>query len=667
MLIYLADLAHNYYPSMGTVPLNIAYIAAYAKKRFGQEVEVRLFKCPETLLKATAREMPHLLGLSSYTWNMSLNGFVAQRIRNIHDELPIVMGGPNIRFDNAGIEAWLRRNPYVDTYITFEAEKPFATLVERILGQGGVDNLSRKEFRQQDVDGCFSMIDGTLRGRHAMDKDKDLDYIPSPYTTGILDDFLTPKFIPLFESNRGCPYACSFCNWGIAARKKIKLFSLDRVYEDLEYVAKRGVVFPVWLFVDANYGILPRDVDISRKLRALYEEYHPYHKLLVWWEKRANDRIIDIAKILQGLSDAYVAFQTFDEKVANMIDRTNISFSRLKRVSDALSAITERYRTQVLLGLPGETKESHLNSLRTALGYGFDYIGGGEIRLLEGSDLETEKSRRDFGFKTKYRLVQEGFGIYDGEFVADFEESIRSTNWIAEEEMLHLRVIRAILYGIMTVGELTPLIKYLLSQGVDIIDLLQQLVDEKEHDPIVSESIGWLQDKAASEWFDSPEAGHDFYSDPKNQKALLDNPAVMLNYDFLSFLILSPERHRAFYRHVGHILGHCSHKCDPDITGDLLRMCAERNYIAHCLSGNDEKRSVTIPMAKKSAKTLAAIHFLPTSQADSSEVNLEIEPSLADAISGFLQKNKPAIQTISMAVQKFGRVYLCPVEATPDK
>ena len=49
-----------------------------------------------------------------------------------------------------------------------------------------------------------------------------LDDIPSPYLEGYLDEFLAePKLSPLLESNRGCPFSCTFCVDGINDRSKV--------------------------------------------------------------------------------------------------------------------------------------------------------------------------------------------------------------------------------------------------------------------------------------------------------------------------------------------------------------------------------------------------------------------------------------------------------------
>ena len=42
--------------------------------------------------------------------------------------------------------------------------------------------------------------------RHKM-----VDEIPSPWLTGIQDEFFDGKLAPMIETNRGCPFTCTFC------------------------------------------------------------------------------------------------------------------------------------------------------------------------------------------------------------------------------------------------------------------------------------------------------------------------------------------------------------------------------------------------------------------------------------------------------------------------
>lgn len=657
MLIYLADLVHNYFQGLNTVPLNIAYIAAYAKNRFSDDVEIRLFKYCSELLDAINNRQPSIVGLSNYTWNESLNSFVGRYIKKYYPDIPIIVGGPNIRSDNEGIGKFLSANSFIDIYITFEGEAPFSKLLENILDRYSHSKFTGEEIRYFDIDSCFSLTAGILKGNHASESSKNLDFIPSPYLTGILDDFLLLEFIPLFESNRGCPYNCSYCTWGSNARKIVKKFSRERLYSEMEYVARRGTIFHEWCFADANFGILPRDVLIAQDIKYIYDNYKPFHTLQIWWDKNAKERMIKIARILRSLSNAYIAFQTFDPMVEEMINRKNISVDRLLEISGSLISISGRFHTDILLGLPGETSDSHLQSLRKAFELGFDSIGGGEIRMLKGSSLETDESREKYNIRTKYRLIQEGFGIYRGNFVSEFEESIRSTDWISEEEMIKLRVLRAVFYGSVTIGEFLPLMRYLRSCKIDVIYLLQSLIKMKDCDLFVAESIDWLISKAKSEWFETKDEAMVYFSDSANQKKLLENPTVKLNYDFLSNLLLSRKHYEAFYGFMLKMIIQNAPTIDNNVVRELLKLCQTRNYIAQCLRGLYDIQH-TISLSDETIGHLKEVSYLSKKEL-SNNIFLTIDKQIAGSIRSSLQTLGTNIQTISLLCQTYP-IYLKP-------
>ena len=106
-----------------------------------------------------------------------------------------------------------------------------------------------------------------------MKEDKNLDFIPSPYLTGILDKFfLDRRLSPMIQTNRGCPFTCTFCADGHSSQSKVKLFSMDRVKKELEYIADHiDPTLQKTLFItDLNFGMLPRDVEIASFINDIY-------------------------------------------------------------------------------------------------------------------------------------------------------------------------------------------------------------------------------------------------------------------------------------------------------------------------------------------------------------------------------------------------------------
>ena len=54
---------------------------------------------------------------------------------------------------------------------------------------------------------------------------KDLDTFPSAYLTDTVWDLVEKtdgiKYIAAWETNRGCPYQCTFCDWGSLTNSRL--------------------------------------------------------------------------------------------------------------------------------------------------------------------------------------------------------------------------------------------------------------------------------------------------------------------------------------------------------------------------------------------------------------------------------------------------------------
>ena len=82
--IYLGDLTYTTL-SIATeaFPLNIGYVGAYCKKRFGDQVELTLFKYIDDLEQSIREEPPDILALSNYPWNHALGRELFSMMRDI--------------------------------------------------------------------------------------------------------------------------------------------------------------------------------------------------------------------------------------------------------------------------------------------------------------------------------------------------------------------------------------------------------------------------------------------------------------------------------------------------------------------------------------------------------------------------------------------------------
>lgn len=551
MRIYLADLSYDQGGSLTPVPLNAGYIAAYASSEFGGSIDISIFKSPQSLLDAIDQAAPDILGLSCYIWNDGLNKFVANYAKQRSPNTLVAVGGPNFRTDPDSVRDHLVQSPSFDYCVLFAGEIPFANLVRNF-----IDKRPEDRRRGAKIEGCFSLSGkGELVGQSYVSPSKDLDYLPSPYLGGFLDPFLEVGHTPMFETNRGCPYHCTFCVWGISALTKLRQFSLERVRGELDYVESLGLEMPEWRFADANFGILKRDSTIAEYVRDIYDrnpKSFPY--VDVWWAKNPTKTMVDVARALGNLTTGYVAFQSLDPDVLDAIERSNISTDKLFGFIKDIRPYVSDIHTDLLVGLPLETYESNLSSYRQALKFGFTSIGGGEVRMLPGSEMDRDDQRKKYGLMTKWRVSAGDVGHWRGEFVFELEEAIRGTNTMTEDEMIDLRVVRSILYGSATLGHLVPVMAAVRATDIDFVSIIAHLVRDDDVAPSLSAVISQLKTIAQEEFFDTEAAALEYFTDPSNATRILENPPVKINLWFVSMLVLNREAGREFDDYIERML-----------------------------------------------------------------------------------------------------------------
>jgi radical SAM superfamily enzyme YgiQ (UPF0313 family) len=591
MNIYLSDLVHNH--AIGNnqisgdldfvVPLNIAGLAAYAKNCFADEDVIQLFKYPNALLDAAKLQSPDVMGFSNYCWSADLNHRIGSLMRERCPEMLTVMGGPGIRTDAKGIEMFLKKNRFVDVYIMYEGEVSFVEVLRRYKREG-----RRFLKRGEIIPGCAFLYQDSLRYSSSV-VPGNIEQFPSPYLAGLLDPFLEEGFIPLFETNRGCPFACTFCVWGISALNKVRKFPLERVFAEMDHVAAKFPEIPAWIIADANFGMLPRDVDIAKKIRAIREKSPTLQNILTWESKNTSERNFEIARIMKhDFGDALIAVQTLDEKAQEAVRRKNIRLSDIPQKIEAFKKAGARVGTHVLSGLSGETLDGHFETLRKCFDLGFDHVDVFSTLLLPGSEMETEVSRKKYQIKTKYRTRQGAYGDYQGIKSIESEEIIRGTSSISEEEMRSLRRVHWLVWYGWNHGFLKPAMQYAHALGINPLNLISELSKpDRKRCPSMWSLFEDFSRDADTEWFDSPEELHAYYTSPKCWGHLLEDGFSKVEFVYTSHMILDRRLFEEFLDWMFYIIQQRVSSC---LIADVLKVMREIRIEPDDFFGGDLKQ-----------------------------------------------------------------------------
>ncbi len=514
LTIWLADLFHDQVSVLDVVPLNLGYLASAARHHHASDIEVRLFKYPGDLIGALDRKPPDVLALSNYTWNARLSLHVARLAKRRDPSILTVMGGPNIRLDPPAIRSFLTGYPYVDAYIPLQAETPFATLVGRLVESGGGAAVTELYRRGGEIPGCFVAAEGYAFRFVESTQDDPFRAYPSPYQQGILDAFIADeRLVPLFETNRGCPYRCTFCAWGIAAQSHLRKRPMVDVLADFRYVAEHGAGQDWWFFADANFGIVKRDLEIAAALRRIKDEHGFPKRLNVNWAKGSNKRMLAIMEMLRDMAPSQIAVQSFDTEVLHRVQRRNLSREIIEELIEENHRQGCSISTDLLVGCSGESFESHVETLRTSLRLGFDTLNINNIRMLPGTQIETEADRREYGLVTKFRFIPNSYGRYGDTFVYEVEEAIKATDAMAEAEMNRLKRVHFLIYLLWNAGFGRHLLTLAGHGGMNPLDVLLRL-DSQAESRFCGEVLEPLAAEYASEWFETAEALDHHFSAP---------------------------------------------------------------------------------------------------------------------------------------------------------
>ena len=211
--------------------------------------------------------------------------------------------------------------------------------------------------RLESVAGLSFFRDGEWITNEPRPRIRTLDEIPSPWLSDAID--LDGVEVALFETNRGCPYACEFCYWGGAIGQKISRSTMDRLKSEIEYLARRRV--GTLTIVDANFGILQDDLEIADHVIRMRETYGAPYAVKFSAAKNHPDRVEEIAKRFfdSGLLTVQtISLQSMDERTLETAKRQNIKIGAYLQLQKRLNELGTPSCVEMIWPLPGETLDS---------------------------------------------------------------------------------------------------------------------------------------------------------------------------------------------------------------------------------------------------------------------------------------------------------------------
>lgn len=316
---------------------------------------------PENILNQY--DNPGVAAFSAAIWNEQLCLHVAREVKKRWPECLIIFGGTQVPHNPV---AYMECNPFIDIAVRGEGEEPFKQVLSRYLSSSEFSGIEGVTWRNPVSEKPEYNPDSSKF-------EKDLDVYPSPYLLGLYESLVQSrqdlKFQTIIETNRGCPFACTFCYWGKGGlSRKYRFFSLERVAAEIEWIGKNHI--PFVYNADSNFGMHRRDEEIADLLVATRRMYGYPEKVVNLYGKNTDMRIYEIAKklYLNGMHKGLgLSRQSMDQDTLAKTKRGNIKISVYKSLQEKFEADGIPTFCELILGLPGETYESFSSGISELL------------------------------------------------------------------------------------------------------------------------------------------------------------------------------------------------------------------------------------------------------------------------------------------------------------
>ncbi|HEX4985711.1 MAG TPA: radical SAM protein [Burkholderiales bacterium] len=289
---------------------------------------------------------PDVLGFSAYLWSFPFFVEVAHRVKQDDPRRLIVFGGPSARPSMMGLAPFQAARQWIDVLVINEGEHAFREIVA--LSDRSAAALASIPGLALPKDAGWTETPSRPLGN--------LNDLPSPYAM----DLVPKGGLSVLQTYRGCPFTCSFCEWGTMESPK-RVREIDELCAEFEGMARHDVMGA--LEVDAGLNL---NQNAFRNLRAAAD-------MTGFFEKRSLVCEVYPAKVRQEHIDFLrtvhqplvgIGLQSFDNDVLKHVERS-YDEARFEDTLQQLRSVAH-VAVEIIMGLPGDTPQNFRRSFERA-------------------------------------------------------------------------------------------------------------------------------------------------------------------------------------------------------------------------------------------------------------------------------------------------------------
>jgi len=302
------------------------------------------------------------LAIGAYVWCDDVLTELIYLLRQSGFNGRIILGGPQITYTQGGLEELY---PEVDVFVRGYGEIALVTLF---------NNPNTKNIQGVHFSGNEDLNEQTV---------VDLSLLPSPWLRNIIN-LNEQKFIR-WESQRGCPFSCGFCQHKEAG-KRHKRRELDekRVLSEIDLFSTSKI---------EDIAVLDPIFNSNRKvakaiLKRFIDNKYTGKLALQCRAEMCDDEFLSMCSQI----DVKLEFglQTIHKVEYDAINRPN-NIRKVNEVFDKLNNMNIQYEVTIIFGLPNQTLTSFQETVDWCLNKQIPVIKAFPLMLLRGTDVEQRK------------------------------------------------------------------------------------------------------------------------------------------------------------------------------------------------------------------------------------------------------------------------------------
>ncbi|MBQ8027870.1 MAG: cobalamin-dependent protein [Clostridia bacterium] len=409
---------------------------------------------------------PYIVAFSCSVWNMEYNKALAKKIKEKFPDCLVVFGGHSVNED----ASLLKEEKNVDILMFGEGEKTFSSLLSD-LSSSSLEKTENIAFRKGDE------IIRTERSYC-----ESLEDLPSPYLSGVFEKIIEEnkgiEFLSVLETNRGCPYSCAYCDW--CAGKKMRFFPMEKIMAEIKWLSENKITY--CFCADSNFGMFERDLSIAEALISAKRKNGYPEVFRPCYEKNSDERVFKICSALnsEGMDKgATMAYQTLSDEALFNIGRKNLTMEHFSSLMKKYNEAGIPTYSELILGLPGETKESFCKGICRLLENGqHNSLSVYHCEALPNSDL----TRPEYIKKHQIEIIKVAFNhIHSApkkdEEVKEFSYLVRSTATLSREDWVYSNLFSVCVQCFHSLGILRFFAIYLyFEKNVSYFDFYSSLL-----------------------------------------------------------------------------------------------------------------------------------------------------------------------------------------------